>query len=167
MIGPARLFAFAVLLPLLAACEIIITGVYPPGFSLSNAYYLTSYRADADGDGDLEFVICDDRTSELTYHFDYSGELLRWTSYLQGVTSGQIRGEATFTPDSAGVYYGGDSVDVTYEIRAGAAPLAAPQGITVVPVPDVIGYTRLYLRVNGYSGLYSLSSRAIPVLRFC
>jgi hypothetical protein len=168
MLGSLRFVALATVITLLSGCEIIITGdlVYPPGFNLTNASYSTNYRADADGDGDLEFVICDDRTTELGYHFDYHGDLQRWTSFLRGVTSGQIRGEATFTPGSAGNPPG--HVDVTYEIRSGAAPLlVTPQGITVVPIPDVIGYTRLYVRVNGYSGLYSLSSAPVPVLAAC
>ena len=39
------------LVPVLAACEIIISGIdfpYPPGFSLYNASYHSSYQADAD-----------------------------------------------------------------------------------------------------------------------
>ena len=169
---PLRLLALSLLLPILAGCEFVITGsvdvLFPPGFSLYNASYNTSYKADVDGDSALEFVICDDRTTELSYHFDYSGDLRQWTSFLKGVTSGEIRGEVTLYPDTAGVGYGSQEVDVTYEILARAAPLVvSPQGITVVPLPDVIGYTRLYLRVNGYSGLYNLSSNAIPVLRHC
>ena len=159
------------LVPVLAACEIIISGIdfpYPPGFSLYNASYRSSYQADADGDGDVEFVICDDRTTLLSYHFNYQGSLERWTSFLKSVQSGQIRGEVTFYAGDPRVNYGYSSVDVTYEILAGAAPLAiAPQGITVVPLPTVIGHTRLYLRANGYSGLYALSSQPIPVLANC
>lgn len=170
--NPVRLLALFATVVFLAGCDFVITGsvdlAYPPNFSLYNASYNTNYQADADGDGDLEFVICDDRTTELSYHFDYDGDLRQWTSFLKGVTTGQVRGEVTFYPETGGVRYGSQEVDVTYEIRAGAAPLlVAPQGITVVPVPDVIGYTRLYLRVNGYTGLYNLSSRAVPVLSSC
>lgn len=157
---------------LLAGCEIVISGggTWPDDLVISNAGYLTD--ATATIDGVERYVVCDDRLADLTYFFDYDGVLESWTSYLKGVTTGDVIGRRTFTPDTAGVRFTADDVMVTYTIHAGVAPLdqddaLAPQGIVVVPAPNVIGYTELYLRIESTSSVLRLVSRKIPVLSNC
>ncbi len=143
---------------LFAGCSFVVTDVgLPSGIDIYNESYSTSYR-DSDG-----FVICDNLTTRITYSFAYDGALESWTSYLRGVTTGEVEGRATFFPESDGVIYNSDFVEVTYTIPPYNAPLSvAPQAIVVRPV--VRGYTRLYLQINGYRRGYDFLSRDIPVV---
>ena len=159
---------------LLTACEITIsanpTPGLPPGLKVTNASYSTGFEADIDQNGSNEAVICDDRTTNLTYRFSFSGDLDRWESYLQGTTTNVIEGRATFDLGSRYVNYDPrtNTVSVNYEIRRGGAPLAvAPQGIVINP--KVSGYTRLYLEINDGSDIYEydFTSKDIPVLAAC
>lgn len=156
----------------LAGCEIVVSGggAWPDDLTISNAGYLTDAKATIDGRE--RYVICDDRLSDLTYYFDYEGALEQWSSYLQGVTTGDVLGYRTFTPSTPGVHHTADDVMVTYSIDPGVAPLAhqdalAPQGIVVVPAPQVIGYTELYLSIASTSSVRRLVSQQIPVLSNC
>jgi hypothetical protein len=148
----------------LAACDITID--WGSGFSISNATYSTNFQDRSGGS-----YICDNTTTYLTYSFNYSGTLTSWTSYLKGENTGVVKGRTTFTPSSPYVdRYGNNYVEVTYTIPSGTAPLeatsqAAPQSIIVVPNPQVIGYSRLFLTVNGYS--HPLLSNPIPVINGC
>ena len=165
----------------LVGCEVVVTGGGTPyeGVVVHDASYRTDARATIGGVD--RFVICDDRVTELTYSFDYEGPLDAWTSYIRGVTSDHVIGRETFRPSSAGVSWDPHHVEVTYAIHAGIAPLGidgadagprppapglGPQAIDVVPVPQVIGYTRLYLEL-GTSGARQLVSKDIPVLADC
>lgn len=152
---------------IVTACEFTISGnIDFPNLEVSNARYATNYRTD-----EGRSVICDDRTTELTYSFDYQGDLDRWSSYLEGSRGGRV-GERTFYPDYRG--YGAAHVEVTYGIPPYTAPLSVdpnegevtPQAIVVVPKPVVIGHTTLYLSVNGY-GSRAFSSDPIPVINNC
>ena len=157
---------------LLAGCELVVSGgpTWPDDLTITNAGYLTDARASIDG---VErYVICDDRVSDLTYYFDYHGTLESWSSYLRGVTTGDVIGYRTFYPGSSGVTHSPNDVTVTYAIQAGVAPLNAddavtPRGIVVVPVPQVIGYTNLYLKIASSSAELRLVSREIPVVANC
>lgn len=158
---------------LLVGCEIVVTGGGTPydGVVIRDAAYRTNATARIDGVD--RFVICDDRVTDLSYSFDYRGPLEAWTSYLYGVHTHDTIGRQTFRPSDAGVHYDPHHVSVTYGIHPGMAPLAvdsghaaAPQGIVVVPVPKVIGYTRLYLEV-GRSAPRQLVSKDIPVVASC
>lgn len=168
-----HLWLFVALSAVLVGCEIVITGPIglPPDFRISSASYQTDYSAFVDG---VERnVICDDRDTILTYSFNYSGTLDYWTSYLQGVDSGEIAGRVTFTPNDNGVTYTSSSVSVRYIIRPYAAPLlVGPEGVSSeaivpVPAPRVIGESVLLLNINGYSRGYQLISRPIPVVSNC
>lgn len=156
---------------LLTACDIVITGgtVWPDDVIIRNAGYLTDAKATIDGHE--RFVICDDRVADLTYFFEYEGDLAGWTSYLKGVTTGDVIGVRTFTPSSPGVTYTSQDVLVTYAIDPGIAPLAqddlTTEAIVVVPVPEVLGYTRLYLRLESTGSVLRLVSSDIPVLANC
>ena len=158
-------FAFVIL----SGCEIVVTNQpgRPPNFELLDANYQTNYEADVDGDGELRYVICDDRTTFLTYTLRFEGELDTWTSYLRGVRTGEVVGRETFdSRDTRVNRYDEGEAEVEYEIRARGAPLlVAPQAI--VPRPKVEGYTQLFLEVNGYEEGYELSSNDIPVLATC
>ena len=144
----------------LTSCNIVVTDVgLPDGIDIYDESYLTSYRDDSG-----RYIICDNYTTQITYAFSYDGGLESWTSYLRGVRSGDITGLETFFPDTRGVYYDSDYVEVTYTIPPYNAPLAvAPQAIIVKPVIE--GYTRLYLQINGYIEEYDFLSQSIPVVR--
>lgn len=163
---------------LLSGCEIIVTGGTPSvdGVRISNATVRTDTRAEIDG---VErSVICDDRITDLTYGFSFEGPLERWTSYLAGVLSGDVIGYETFQPTDTGVQWESNRVTVTYAIYPGIAPLESSpesvptnhiqlEAIRVVPVPQVLGYTRLYLEVGASPDTIRLSSGEIPVLADC
>ena len=157
----------------LVSCEVVATGGGTPydDVTIRDAGYRTDARATIDGVD--RFVVCDDRVTELSYAFDYAGPLAAWTSYLRGVSTGDVIGRRTFRPSSAGVSWDPHHVEVTYAIPSGIAPLGTgdgaslgPQAIDVVPVPKVIGYTRLYLEL-GSSRARQLVSKDIPVLADC
>lgn len=156
----------------LTSCNLIIEGSGDPG-PVYNASYRSNYRLDTNGDGVHDrSVICDDRITELTYSFNYTTELDSWTSWLEGGFERDEVGRQTFRPGEAGVRYGNDRVEVTYEIDPGTAPLTvdpalAPQGIVVVPNPRQIGQTFLKVRVNGVGFTYTLTSQPIPVIDNC
>ena len=143
----------------LTSCNVVVTDVgLPDGVDIYDESYLTSYRDDSG-----RYIICDNYTTQITYAFSYDGLLESWTSYLRGVRSGEIAGLATFFPDTRGVSYRDDYVEVTYTVPSRNAPLSvAPQAIVVRPV--VKGYTRLYLQVNGYTEEYDFLSQSIPVV---
>jgi hypothetical protein len=140
-----------------------------PEVSITRATYTTNYQLDTDGDGNVESVICDDRITELSYNFDYVGKLHRWSSFLEGVLTGQVRGETTFYPGAPQVDYSPESVEVTYKILPTAAPLvkADTADIAITPTPSVIGYTQLKVRVNGHYTSIRLTSQEIPVVATC
>lgn len=159
---------------LLAGCEIVVTGGVGGSSDVDiwNASYATDAKAVVDG---VEtFVICDDRVTDLRYSFEYEGALQTWTSYLHGVHSGDTIGRQTFSAGDPRVSYEPHRVSVTYGIHSGMAPLAndadgtvETAGIVVVPVPHVIGYTLLYLELDGPASARRLVSKDIPVLSSC
>ena len=153
----------------LTACELAVMVDPQSEVSITHATYVTNHQLDADSDGNIESVICDDRVTELTYNFNYTGRLHRWDSFLEGVLSGQIRGEATFYPDAPHVHYSPENVEVTYTILPTAAPLvvAGTTDIAINPTPSVIGYTQLKVRVNGHYSAIRLTSEEIPVVTSC
>lgn len=116
-------------------------------------------------------LVCDNRTTNLTYSFSYSGSLDSWTSSLIGVQSGQTAGTATFYLTSPEVNAAGNQVAVTYSLSPGTAPLSvpktgaiSPQSIIVSPV--IKGYTDLkitFYDLNGGSGTARLGQN-IPVV---
>lgn len=164
-----KLGLLGVAIMLFAACEVTITpgpGL-PPGLRVYNESFETDYEADLDRDGDFEFVICDDRTTNLTYSFRFEGDLDKWESYLNGETDKKV-GRVTLDLGSDFVNYNPstNTVRVNYEIRRGGAPnIVAPQGI--VPTPKIDRYVRLYLEIDGYAEAYDLISKDIPVLAAC
>lgn len=171
------------LAPLIAACEITFTPTPSPGFAVTSASLQTDYRATIDGRD--AYIICDDRRTELSYTFSYRGDLATWRSYLRGVDTGQIAGDVSFTPNDPGVeVLGPSTLRVTYILPRETAPLLQADGATpdvehpapdrdivVVPTPQVIGYTKLYLQMQSYSYTYSvdenLESSRIPVVNDC
>lgn len=164
--------AFALLL-LLVGCQVSFDLVPVPGLVLRNASYRTNVRATVDGRE--RFIICDNRTTTLSYSFDYTGALLSWRSYLRGRNTGTIRGDRRFT--LADVVRPG-RVEVTYTIPPYQAPLSvnelpdaaaiAPESIIVVPRPTVVGASELRLEVNGIGRSVVLSGRdPIPVVDNC
>jgi hypothetical protein len=166
------------LLPLaalaLSGCVLEITGgwyggtVYPPDYSGADLHvYGLSVDSDYhDGGGR---IICDDRTTTLSYTFSYTGDLSSWTSSLIGRNTGAVSATRTFYRAD---YPAGGTVTVTYSIPAGTAPLAVDrvgaQSVIVVPQPTVSGYTALRLTVRtsgGASG--TVEFREIPVVSTC
>ena len=162
---------------LLSACQFTITGDVTPtepttGISINtrSASYTTNYRAAINGRE--RAVICDDRATELSYEFNYSGDLIGWTSYLQGVNTGTVKGRESFRlSDNRVERLGGNRVRVTYRIAGGGAPLSTAidtQGIVVVPnEPTVVGGSRLFLNGDGFRSSVQLISNPIPVVDRC
>lgn len=126
---------------LLSACEFTVTGEVTPSepvvvtIDTSSASYATNYRAVVNGKE--QAVICDDRTTELSYEFSYSGDLIAWTSYFEGVNTGTVEGRTSLSlNDNRVERLSSRRVKVTYTIPANAAPLSTAidtQGIVVVP----------------------------------
>lgn len=167
-----KLSFLTILLALLTSCEGTIkfevdVGL-PPGIQVFNAGYSTNFTKIINGSS--QFVICDNKTTNLKYHFNYSGPLNSWSSFLRGATTGSINGQANFTSidiaDPANHY-----VEVTYGIANHVAPLAVDPiettGIVPVPNATVIGYTKLFVNINSYTKSYQLISSKIPVVDRC
>lgn len=154
---------------LITGCEITLTST-SPRTRVTNARYASSHVDHRGRD-----IICDNRSTTLTYRFNYQGSLDAWTSWLEGRKTGEIRGLATFTPSSPHViHYAGDAVEVRYRINPGTAPLALdddlpePQSIVVVPNPEIIGFTHLKLNIRGDGKSYHYTTRSgIPVVAHC
>lgn len=162
----------------LSACTVETTEPEPgPGAVepvISNGVVTTNYQATLPGSNSPEDVICRDETTELSYSFDYSGDLSGWTSYLTGATTQRTVGEESFDLSDPRVERDGNRVTVTYRLGADAAPLLTEgdietQAITVVPDPRVVGGTQLVLEVSGFSGFEPevLSADPIPVITNC
>lgn len=148
----------------LAACDITVDFDWglPPGFSITDATYSTNWQ-----DNSGNSYICDDRTTTITYSFSYSGQLDYWSSYLQGINTGNIYGRTTFYPSGGSSNY----VQVSFNVPPGTAPLAvqngAPQPLSIIVSPTVIGSSRLLVDINGYDKAYNLFSDPIPVISSC
>lgn len=163
---------FGLIVLVLTACQVTVDVGLPPGFSVSNASYRTNFRATVDGQE--RYIICDNRTTTLSYRFNYSGTLRSWSSYLRGQTTGTIRGRANFT--SRDITTPG-RVEVDYTIPRNQAPLSSgpepqaldPESIIIVPRPTVIGYTQLWLDINGSTRSFTFHNQgnAIPVVDGC
>ena len=168
-----RLVLFSVIVSL-SACTVETTGPGPDAVepTITRGSVETDYTAPLDGQD--QFVICQDEDTRLTYTFTYTGDLNRWTSYLQGVTTSEEKGREEFTLSSENIRRDGNTVTVTYLIRAEGAPLLTEgeidtQGIVVVPEPKELGATQLFLEVEGFDGLEPelLSADPIPVITNC
>lgn len=163
--------AFLLLAATLSGC-LVITPTPTPQLEVLSATYATNFRTD-----DGTSVICDNRPTTLLYRFTYQGELESWTSYLEGQTLKERKGERTFEPDSNSVVARGEQgFEVQYVMDANFAPYeqsdteVSPQAIVPVPVPQptVIGATKLYLILEGASGeARPYSSQDIPVIINC
>lgn len=164
-------FAFLLLPSMLGGC-LIVTPTPTPRLEVLSATYTTNYQTE-----DGTSVICDNRPTTLLYRFTYQGELESWTSYLEGQTLGEVKGERTFDPGSNSVVASGEQgFEVQYVMDANFAPYEqgdaaiSPQAIDVVPVPQptVIGATKLYLILAGTDGnARPYSSQDIPVIINC
>ena len=143
----------------------------PGGLTTSNETYRSNYEAYVDGVRTP--IICADRTTLVTYGFNFSGDLRSWSSYLKGRRTGATVERATFTANSRTVDYGSNRVDVEYTIPAGLAPQSTqdapiqPQGIEVVPKAVVTGYTELFVDINGFGEGFGFRFRGIPVVSNC
>jgi hypothetical protein len=138
----------------------------PSSFTISNALFSTNHVVDLGVNGETgeanqpEFVICDDRQTELIYSFAYTGTLGSFRSYLRGEDSGNIPpdGNKTFSTSSLG-----NPVEVSITIPAGLAPLAIEP--TAIGVSGIIGYSTLHLDFPGTS--QDKTSRRIAVIDNC
>jgi mRNA degradation ribonuclease J1/J2 len=155
----------------LSACEITVhSGDVPPTLPqmrIYNPVYATNYQANINGAD--TFIICNNQTTLLRYAFDYSGRLESWSSYVWGQTTGDIRGEAFF--DRSDIAEPGH-VEVSYTIPPFMSPLSvdegiSAQGIIIVPKAKIIGYSELFVKINGSSHTVPLSSKGIPVVDNC
>lgn len=156
----ALVFAF-LFITLLAACTLSVTGEVglPEGLEISNATYETDTQAQVDGE--TQYVICNDRTTNFTYAFTFDGDLNRWRSYLKGVETNRIAGDVilSLTDDRVAYNRSTGRVVVNYKILPGAAPQA------IVVNPKVAGKSRLFLEFGNFT--YPLLSDPVPILQSC
>jgi len=113
-------------------------------------------------------VICDDDTTELTYSFTYTpnllGELESWTQRLIGQETGRTGFERTFVPGDDQVSFEGTTYTVDTIIPARAAPLSL-DGQAIIVEPVVIGQSVLEITVRGNFGdTQTFRSRSIDVI---
>ena len=172
-----KLSLLTVLLVLLSACgEITIKFIPPPivtidvtpGIGIYNAGFSTNYVATIKNQ--KQYVICDSKKTNLTYHFNYTNPVKSWSSFLKGVNTGTEKGQAYFTAadinDTTNRY-----IEVVYGIANYVAPLAVEpiETTAIVPVPKatVIGHTKLIININGYTKSHQLVSNEIPVVSNC
>ena len=140
----------------------------PPGLTVSNLELSSNYTATVDGV--RQPVICDDKTTILTYSFNFNGALESWTSYLKGEDTGYVPPEsiATFNASSANVNYQNNFVSVEYEIPRTLAPTSQPLSSQAIVVnPKTIGATELYVEINGFAETYDIKFKGIPILAAC
>ena len=167
-----RLGLFVALMLGLSACPGVTIEFVAPELTAAGSVS-TNFQATLDGEDAAQDVICEDRITELSYSFTYSGSLTSWTSYLKGVTTGEEAGRETFTLNSNKVDRDGNTVTVTYTIPAQTSPLLTDGGITteaitVVPSPRQIGATQLFIGLEGALGAAeALRADPIPVVVNC
>ncbi len=99
-----------------------------------------------------ESVICDNRTTTVTYRFNASGDLASWQSVLIGRATGAEFGRQNFIPTDD---QDPDNrrVRVSYEVPPFTAPLRVqPQSIVVTPAPQQVLFSdnggRVKLRIT-------------------
>lgn len=162
------------LFALLGGCLIVTPGPTPPPatpLKVLEATYGTDFAVND------QPVICDNRTTQLSYRFRFEGELQSWVSYLKGTELREETPHRTFTPGADGVTPSdANGYEVTYTLGANSAPYAvdnkgiSSKAIVVVPVPQpqVIGNTILHLILQGANGeTANYTSRPIPVVINC
>jgi hypothetical protein len=140
----------------------------PPNFTVSNLQLTSNFTATLNGE--TQPVICDDRSTTLTYSFNFNGELDSWYSYLQGVTTKNIPEDSRvlFDANSDNVDYRNNFVRVEYTIPSQIAPLSNDLSTqTIVVNPRELGKTQLFVEINGYSKKYNIKFKGIPVLATC
>ncbi len=161
-----KLLILGLVIALLSSCgdweiELVRPTIYNAGFS-------TNYTAQINGN--KKFIICDNKTTNLKYHFNYTGDLTSWSSFLEGATTHTVKGSKSFgsanITDRVNRY-----VEVIYGIGDHTAPLSidpiATTGITPVPTARVIGHTLLHIKANGWTTSRRLISSEIPVVSNC
>jgi hypothetical protein len=138
----------------------------PSAFTISNAEFSTNQVLDLGVNGvtgeanQPEFVICDDRQTEIIYRFAYTGTLSSFRSYLRGEDTGSIPPDGDVTFQTSGL---GNPIEVKITIPAGLAPLAIEP--TAIGVTGIIGYTTLHLDFPGTD--QDKPSRRIAVIDNC
>ena len=148
-----HLFAVVGLALLLAACE---SGSVDP----DTLVFFTNQRVGSEGG---RSVICDNRTTEITYEFTYNSSLIEalrdWDQVLVGVNSGARGFERRFVPSDGEVsLLSSRRYRVETTVPGGTAPLSVnddsvdSQAIIIVPNPQVIGRSRLEVTVRGDAG---------------
>lgn len=143
-------------------------------FELSSFSYSTDWVDSNPANGQSEYVICNNRTTNLTYRFKYSGgQPTDWTSQLRGKTTGQINGVVNLSPGLPQVAQpSANEYLVNYEIRAGAAPklegidTASIEAQAINVTPNGATYLDLTVRGNGFAQTLA-NPPEIPVVDNC
>ena len=169
-----KLVLFVALVSLSACSVEVVDPPQPPTpdtpLIITDASYRSEFTAPVEGES--RNVICNDRDTDFSYSFTYSGDLRSWESYFQGVESNEINGEVELNLESPGVSVEGNRVTVRYRLASESAPTLSapgldPQGIIVEPVVE--GYTNLTIVVddNGVERKIDTKDDPIPVLSVC
>ena len=154
------LLTTAVLLTLLmGACNVVV--VTPePDFSASNLTVDSNYSDDTGP------YICNDATTEITYSFDYEGNLRRWTQALveydpKGNDTGSVTYEEVIRPENRDADITGDTLTYTFTIQ----PDTALEPVQVQLAPQqikVVVDTRLEIEATGTDGQTEVLSVELP-----
>jgi hypothetical protein len=153
----------AIRLPLLLLAPLLATALSgclgTSRLSVNSITFTSNFSATINGS--KKAVVCDNKITEVTYTFRYSGKLASWESALVGDKTGDKKGQASFNSRSSGVTVSNGKVEVVYTIPFGSTPLntgpvqaqaagsvaITPQSIIVVEDPKVIGGISLDLKV--------------------
>ncbi len=144
--------------------------------SFTDITFESDFRGSING-GPSQSVICDNRTTAVTYTFNVSGVqyLQKWSTRFFGQSTGASFDLPDFTINQFVAV--GDRVTVTVNLFPGSAPKirnAQPRAVVVVPTPTVIGATDIRLTIfdnqgGSVSGNLSVfrSEGKIPVVSNC
>ena len=139
---------------LLSACNIIF--VTDETISMSNLEVETDYGDDTD------FYICDTATTEVTYRFNYEGDLESWTQELLEYEGDEFTGRSTLQrtvrPTNNRATVTGDEVTFSFLVNPGEALESSPSGEAD---------TRLSVEVTSVEGGTDTLTAELPTSETC
>ncbi len=158
-VKPKIAILFALVSLLLSACSFTIEGTVdfdlPPNFTISNAQYTTNH-----GNSNGVFEICENKSTRLTYEFNFSGGNPSWIEYINFYDNNGVF-TSRFTPNNISVIsQTGNFIEVAFDIPARTN--LANQAIDLK-----VGEAQFFLEFNGASRPYRLFAQPINVIASC
>ena len=156
-------FALAAILTLtLAACTIVV-GEPEPVFSASNLSVDSNYVEDETGP-----YICDEATTNVSYTFDFEGQIRRWSQALreynpEGEDTERATYEEVIRPENRDATVSGGSVTYEFAIDPRTALEPVPVDSQISPQQiNVVVDTRLVVEATGTDGQSVELSAELP-----